>query len=163
MRSPVEYEADHAAGDPDGLARTSAREKSVHNLRLVRRETGMRKEMRELYIEGLAIHGGPESCVSDPRGRGEALTGVRVGWAIEPRNGQIGMPTPSTEAEGHVAGGAIASRRGIPRGQRTWARTESSCMGTGRSHGRPWAVDDAPSWMVHGVACRRPGGPRGER
>lgn len=38
MRSPAEYEADHAAGDPDGLARTSARagarEKSVHNLRL---------------------------------------------------------------------------------------------------------------------------------
>ena len=38
MRSPVEYEADHAAGDPDGLARTGtgagAREKSVHNLRL---------------------------------------------------------------------------------------------------------------------------------
>jgi putative transposase len=38
MRSPAEFEADHAAGDPDGLARTltsaSAREKSVHNLRL---------------------------------------------------------------------------------------------------------------------------------
>ena len=38
MRSPIEYEADHAAGDPDGLARTgtsaSAREKAVHNLRL---------------------------------------------------------------------------------------------------------------------------------
>jgi putative transposase len=36
MRSPVEYEADHAVGDPDGLARTRAgtREKSVHNLRL---------------------------------------------------------------------------------------------------------------------------------
>ena len=38
MRSPVEYEADHAAGDPDGLARThacaDAREKTVHNLRL---------------------------------------------------------------------------------------------------------------------------------
>ncbi len=38
MRSPVEYEADHDAGDPDGLARTStsagAREKAVHNLRL---------------------------------------------------------------------------------------------------------------------------------
>ena len=37
MRSPVEYEADHA-GDPDGLAptdaRAGAREKSVHNLRL---------------------------------------------------------------------------------------------------------------------------------
>jgi putative transposase len=38
MRSPAEYEADQAAGDPDGLARTGAcagaREKSVHNLRL---------------------------------------------------------------------------------------------------------------------------------
>ena len=38
MRSPIEYEADHAAGDLDGLARTgtsaSAREKTVHNLRL---------------------------------------------------------------------------------------------------------------------------------
>jgi putative transposase len=38
MRSPAEYEADYAAGDPDGLARTGtsagAREKSVHNLRL---------------------------------------------------------------------------------------------------------------------------------
>ena len=38
MRSPAEYEADHDAGDPDGLARTGtgagARGKSVHNLRL---------------------------------------------------------------------------------------------------------------------------------
>src|SRR3954462_12145631 len=35
MRSPAEYEAEHAAGDPDGLARASssagAREKAVHN------------------------------------------------------------------------------------------------------------------------------------
>ncbi len=38
MRSPAEFEADHAAGDPGRLARTrtstGAREKSVHNLRL---------------------------------------------------------------------------------------------------------------------------------
>jgi len=38
MRSPVEYEADHAADDRDGTApadaRAGAREKSVHNLRL---------------------------------------------------------------------------------------------------------------------------------
>jgi transposase InsO family protein len=38
MRSPVEYEEDHAAGDPDGLARARthahAREKTVDNLRL---------------------------------------------------------------------------------------------------------------------------------
>ncbi len=40
--------------------------------------------MEELYAEGLATHGGPESCVDDPRGRGEALTGVRAGRAIAP-------------------------------------------------------------------------------
>jgi hypothetical protein len=42
--------------------------------------------MRELYIEGVAIHGGPESCVGVREGASEALTGVRAGWAIEPRN-----------------------------------------------------------------------------
>ena len=36
----------------------------------------MKKEMRELYIEGLATHGGPESCVMVREGWGEALTGV---------------------------------------------------------------------------------------
>ena len=49
--------------------------------------------MKELYAEGLATHGDPESCVDDPRGRGEALTGVRAGRAIEPRNDAIGVPT----------------------------------------------------------------------
>jgi hypothetical protein len=49
--------------------------------------------MEELYAEGLATHGGPESCVDDLRGRGEALTGVRAGRAIEPRNTAIGVPT----------------------------------------------------------------------
>jgi RNA-directed DNA polymerase len=45
--------------------------------------------MRELYIEGLAIHGGPESCVGVRKGGGEALTGVRAGRAIEPRNNGV--------------------------------------------------------------------------
>jgi hypothetical protein len=45
--------------------------------------------MRTLYIEGLAVHGGPESCVGVREGAGEALTGVRVGWVIEPRNSLI--------------------------------------------------------------------------
>jgi hypothetical protein len=49
--------------------------------------------MEELYVEGLATHGDPESCVDDPRGRGEALTGARAGRAIEPRNDAIGVPT----------------------------------------------------------------------
>jgi len=49
--------------------------------------------MEELYVEGLATHGGPESCVDVPRGRGEALTGARAGRAIELRNEVSGVPT----------------------------------------------------------------------
>ena len=49
--------------------------------------------MRELYVEGVAIHDGPESCVGVRKGIGEALTGVRVGRAIEPRNHSSGVPT----------------------------------------------------------------------
>lgn len=49
--------------------------------------------MEELYVEGLATHGGPEPCVDVPRGRGEALVGARAGRAIEPRNREFGVPT----------------------------------------------------------------------
>ena len=42
--------------------------------------------MTELYIEGVAIHGDPESCVGVREDAGEALTGARAGWAIEPRH-----------------------------------------------------------------------------
>jgi hypothetical protein len=46
----------------------------------------MEKEMEELYIEGVATRDDPESCVGVREGGGEALTGVRAGRAIEPRN-----------------------------------------------------------------------------
>jgi len=41
--------------------------------------------MKEPYVEGLAAHDGPESCVVAREGRGEALTGVRAGrvWSRE--------------------------------------------------------------------------------
>ena len=42
--------------------------------------------MKESDIEGIANRDGPESCVGVRKGGGEALTGVRAGWAIEPRN-----------------------------------------------------------------------------
>jgi hypothetical protein len=45
--------------------------------------------MREPYVEGVAIHSGPESCVSVREGADEALTGVRAGQASEPRNGLV--------------------------------------------------------------------------
>lgn len=51
-----------------------------------RRTTGMKKGMKESYIEDLANHGGPEPCVGDPRGRSEALDRGARRPAIEPRN-----------------------------------------------------------------------------
>ena len=38
--------------------------------------------MKESYVEGLAAHGGPESCVAVRKDRGEALTGVRAGRVL---------------------------------------------------------------------------------
>ena len=38
--------------------------------------------MRDLYIEGLAIHNGPESCLDGCKADGEVLTGVRAGWVL---------------------------------------------------------------------------------
>ena len=38
--------------------------------------------MKESYVEGLAAHTGPESCVVARKGRGEALTGVRAGRVL---------------------------------------------------------------------------------
>jgi len=93
--------------------------------------------MRALYIEGVANHDGPESCVTVREGGGEALTGVRVGRAIEPRNHYIRGADAVLKAEGNISGGAIASRWGTLRGRRTCACTESPCARTGRSHARP--------------------------
>ena len=41
--------------------------------------------MKESQVEGLATHGGPESCGVSRKGRAEALTGVRAGrvWSRE--------------------------------------------------------------------------------
>jgi hypothetical protein len=38
--------------------------------------------MKESYVEGLASHGGPESCVHSREAVGEALTGVRAGRVL---------------------------------------------------------------------------------
>ena len=75
----------------------------------------MEEEMEELYAEGVATHGGPESCVVVCEGGGEALTGARAGRAIEPRNVQFGVPTLS---EWRKATSAAALSRAVvgPRG-----------------------------------------------
>ena len=110
--------------------------------------------MKEPYIEGVATHDGPESCVGVREGAGEALTGVRAGWAIEPRK--------------HSNQGADAVDK---RGRRDrWSRyrewlpgpawSKNLCMhGISMRENRevprsPVPVDDAPSRMDRGVAYR---------
>ena len=69
--------------------------------------------------EGVAIHTDPESCVGDPRGRGEALTGERIGQPLSRESLLRGADAVET-AEGHTTGGAIASHPPTPRGLRPW-------------------------------------------
>jgi len=109
--------------------------------------------MRELYIEGVASHGGPESCVGRPRGRRRSVDRGRVGSAIEPRNQESGVPTLSPEAEGHTVGRVIASGRRTLRGLRTDTCAESPCSRTERSHGRPCAAVWR-AWVVRGTLRR---------
>jgi RNA-directed DNA polymerase len=63
--------------------------------------------MRKLCIEGVASHGGPESCVGVPRGRSEALIGVRAGRAIEPRNQSDRGADAVQEVEGNTVNGVM--------------------------------------------------------
>jgi hypothetical protein len=58
--------------------------------------------MKVLYIEGVATHSGPESCVAGREGGGEALTGESAGRAIEPRNhGNRGADAVSMSGRQH--------------------------------------------------------------
>jgi hypothetical protein len=103
------------------------------------------EEMRELYIEGVAIHDDPESCVVVREGVGEALTGARAGRAIEPRN--------------HLVRGAdVVSRGGRQHRQQRYrellvdpARSENLSMhGTSMRENRE---------IPHSPACRSRDGP----
>ena len=96
--------------------------------------------MRVLYIEGVAIHGGPESCVGVREGVGEALTGGVVGGAIEPRNPNVSrVPTLFSVAEGDTAGVAMRESLADP------ARSENP--GT---HADPHAREPGGPVVGHG-------------
>src|SRR5664280_2258568 len=99
----------------------------------------MEEELRVLYVEGLATHDDPESCVDVPRGRGEALAGARVGRAIEPRNQRVRGADVVETAEGNTVGGVMRESPTDPARSENQACTEPSCARTGRAHGRPSA------------------------
>ena len=114
-----------------------------------RRTTGMRMGMKEPYVEDLASHGGPESCVGDPRGRSEALTGVHAGRLLSLENSIVQGADAVVGAEGNIAGGVIASRQRALRGRRTRARVRLLMSRTGRSRACPCLVMmPRPGWFA---------------
>jgi len=114
------------------------------------------------YAEGVASHGGPESCVGVREGVGEALAGVRVGWVIDPRNQW------DRGADAVTKGGRPHRRQRYRELSSDPARSEILGMrGSSICENREvprlpvLVVDDAPSWMDHGVADRRATGREG--
>jgi hypothetical protein len=82
--------------------------------------------MKDLYIEGVAIRGGPESCVGVREGVGEALTGVvRAGLSSRERP-SLGCRRRSKRRKATSLAALFASRQRTPRGRRTRARIEVS-------------------------------------
>jgi len=59
--------------------------------------------MKESHGEGVANHTGSESCLDDPRGRGEALTGESTGELLNSENTEIREPSPWAGGEGDAA------------------------------------------------------------
>ena len=90
-------------------------------------------------MKGRASQIGPESCVSGREVWDEALTGVLVGQVLSRERLLVRDADAVRVAEGNMAGRAIASALPVPRGRRPWHASETSCMGTGRSHGWPSA------------------------
>ena len=91
--------------------------------------------MKESYSKGIASHTGLESCLDDPRGRGEALTEEIAGGLLSFENALFpgADPVGSTRRQ-HVLPRQIASGNMTRRSRRTWhARTfyarESGCLG----------------------------------
>ncbi len=93
--------------------------------------------MREPYIEGLATHDDPESCIDVREDGGEALTGARMGRVSSREIRGFGTPTLLSEAEGNTCDTDSARCRTVPRGRRPLARAEPFCTRTGRSSERP--------------------------
>ena len=103
--------------------------------------------MKESYVEGVANHDDPESCAAVGNCRDEVLTGVRAGWAMEPRNHPSRVPTSSREAEGNTGRTASARCVAARRGHRTEHARNLSAREPGEPRpacGKAMAPLDAP-------------------
>jgi len=96
--------------------------------------------MKESYIEDLANHDDPESCVCSRKGTDEALAGARTGriWSCEIR--PVRVPTSLPWTEGNMGVCDMASASTTLRSRRPLACAETPCARTGRSRVFPVEV-----------------------
>jgi hypothetical protein len=106
--------------------------------------------MKGSYVEDLANHDGPESCVGDPRGRSEALTGVHAGWLLSLEMEDVQGADALAMAEGNTAGGVMRAVSGPCGVGEPVHACDLFMLRTGRSHGHPSVV------MVGRVVRGRP-------
>jgi hypothetical protein len=79
--------------------------------------------VKESHGEGLATHGGPESCVVSREAQGEAWTGARTGSVLSREIRHSGALTPLCEAEGNTTVG----RKREPTGGPARSKTRCTC------------------------------------
>ena len=95
--------------------------------------------MQVRYVEDLASHDDPESCVGGRKAVGEALTGEHAGGVLSREKFPSGAPTLWREAEGNTGWCVTASATTAPRGQET-SCTRGSHLHGNREIPRPAAV-----------------------
>lgn len=107
--------------------------------------------MKESYVEGLAAHDGPESCVDVRKDSGEALTGVRTGRVFsresrlppgcrrrkERRKATSGVPLSRGTTEPRAVRDPVHVRKHLARepGDPLFARIDGDTGRVGKSKG----------------------------
>ena len=93
--------------------------------------------MKEPYIEGLATHDDPESCVDVRKDGGEAFDRGTHRQGIEPRNQPIWDADTVINVGRQHDRGRYRKPSAVPRGRRPLACAEPFCTGAGRSRVPP--------------------------
>lgn len=109
-------------------------------------KTGRWLQMQVLYVEDLANHDAPESCVGIRKDAGEALTGEHAGRVLSREKFTV-QGADAVEISGRQHG---LGRHGEPQPDPAWSET-SRTRGS-HLHGNReilWlAVRESPSWAV---------------
>ena len=91
--------------------------------------------MKGSYVEGLAAHSGPESCLDDPRGRGEALTGGSAGGLLSSENTTSRRPIQSL-VEKATQAASLSEMQSASAESENLACVDTLCTGIGRPRER---------------------------